>query len=284
MDQSKMKIAYVVTQRGTNKYWTRIGVAFVNKDGSINVKLEAVPVNGEIHVRDYVPREESAGPTLLKKGDNGHADETPRGVRLTVGETKMALVEIQPSAHGRARHGTKKVASLAPHGGGRVATPAARGTAGALAQRLETKRVGAASLLQGARGARRNARARGDRRVVDRARLRCARPRRRPLGSSPRLAASGRHAVRRASRMRVRRARRPTLWTPARTPARAPSDGLTADGKVVLNRAGVDELRRIPGVGPKRAQAIVELRTKLGGRFKRLSRSPAREGHRARGR
>ena len=75
MDQSKMKIAYVITQRGTNKYWSRIGVAFVNKDGSMNVKLEAVPVSGEIHVRDYVPREESAGPTLLRKGDNGHADE-----------------------------------------------------------------------------------------------------------------------------------------------------------------------------------------------------------------
>ena len=57
MDQSKMKIAYVVTQRGTNKYWTRIGVAFVNRDGSFNVKLDAVPVTGEIHVRDYVPRE-----------------------------------------------------------------------------------------------------------------------------------------------------------------------------------------------------------------------------------
>jgi competence ComEA-like helix-hairpin-helix protein len=51
----------------------------------------------------------------------------------------------------------------------------------------------------------------------------------------------------------------------------APSQGLTADGKVVLNRASVEELRRIPGVGPKRAQAIVDLRTKLGGRFKRLT-------------
>jgi competence protein ComEA len=47
--------------------------------------------------------------------------------------------------------------------------------------------------------------------------------------------------------------------------------GLTADGKVVLNRASVEELRRIPGVGPKRAQAIVDLRTKLGGRFRRLT-------------
>ncbi|HWP07996.1 MAG TPA: hypothetical protein VNN72_19760 [Polyangiaceae bacterium] len=82
MDQSKMKIAYVVTQRGTQKYWNRIGVAFVNRDGSFNVKLEAVPVSGEIHVRDYVPREdredreEAHAPTLLKKAGNGHADES----------------------------------------------------------------------------------------------------------------------------------------------------------------------------------------------------------------
>jgi len=48
------------------------------------------------------------------------------------------------------------------------------------------------------------------------------------------------------------------------------SPGLTADGKVILNRADVTELRRLPGVGPKRAEAIVALRTKLGGRFKRL--------------
>jgi hypothetical protein len=76
MDQAKMKIAYVVTQRGTNKYWTRVGAAFVNRDGSINVKLEAIPVSGEIHVRDYVPREDNA--TLLghKNGNgNGQVDD-----------------------------------------------------------------------------------------------------------------------------------------------------------------------------------------------------------------
>jgi hypothetical protein len=75
MDQSKMKIAYVITQRGTNKYWTRVGAAFVNRDGSINVKLEAVPVSGEIHIRDYVPRDEHESSALLKKGGNGHAEE-----------------------------------------------------------------------------------------------------------------------------------------------------------------------------------------------------------------
>jgi hypothetical protein len=38
------------------------------------VKLEAVPVSGEIHIRDYVPRDEHEGPGL-RKGGNGHAEE-----------------------------------------------------------------------------------------------------------------------------------------------------------------------------------------------------------------
>ncbi|HYQ45718.1 MAG TPA: hypothetical protein VER11_27280 [Polyangiaceae bacterium] len=58
MDQTKMKIAYVITQRKDRNFWNRVGVAFVNSDGSINVKLEAVPVSGEIQIRDYQPRDE----------------------------------------------------------------------------------------------------------------------------------------------------------------------------------------------------------------------------------
>jgi competence protein ComEA len=45
---------------------------------------------------------------------------------------------------------------------------------------------------------------------------------------------------------------------------------VTADGKVILNRARVEELRKIPGIGPKRAEAILALRGKLK-RFKRPS-------------
>jgi competence protein ComEA len=41
------------------------------------------------------------------------------------------------------------------------------------------------------------------------------------------------------------------------------------DGRVVLNLASETELVELPGIGPKRAQAIVALRTKLG-RFRRL--------------
>jgi len=44
--------------------------------------------------------------------------------------------------------------------------------------------------------------------------------------------------------------------------------GLTPDGKVILNQAGVGDLTRLPGVGPKRAEAILALRQRLG-RFRR---------------
>jgi hypothetical protein len=62
MDQSKMKVVYVISNRGERRFWNRVGVAFVNSDGSLNVKLEAVPVSGEFHIRDYTPREQSAEP------------------------------------------------------------------------------------------------------------------------------------------------------------------------------------------------------------------------------
>lgn len=59
MEASKMKIVYVITDRNQRKFWNRIGVAFVNADGSVNVKLEAIPVSGEMQIRDYVPRDDA---------------------------------------------------------------------------------------------------------------------------------------------------------------------------------------------------------------------------------
>ncbi len=32
--------------------WVKIGVAFVNKDDSLNVVLDALPLNGRLHIRD----------------------------------------------------------------------------------------------------------------------------------------------------------------------------------------------------------------------------------------
>jgi len=59
MEQQKFKVAYVITERNDKTYWNRIGVAFTNKDGSINVKLDALPTGGTLQIRDYEPREEA---------------------------------------------------------------------------------------------------------------------------------------------------------------------------------------------------------------------------------
>jgi competence protein ComEA len=59
---------------------------------------------------------------------------------------------------------------------------------------------------------------------------------------------------------------------PAPPPAPAPTAAGTTstDGPVDLNSATVDDLKRLPGVGPKRAEAILAVRARLGGRFRQI--------------
>lgn len=37
---------------GAKDRWTKIGIGFVNRDDSINILLNALPVNGRLHVRE----------------------------------------------------------------------------------------------------------------------------------------------------------------------------------------------------------------------------------------
>lgn len=48
-----------------------------------------------------------------------------------------------------------------------------------------------------------------------------------------------------------------------------PRSAILPDGRIVLNLASETELTKLPGVGPKRAQAILALRQRLG-RFRRV--------------
>lgn len=41
-------IAYQATTRGDRSYWTRVGAAWSNRAGGINVRLNAFPLDGEI--------------------------------------------------------------------------------------------------------------------------------------------------------------------------------------------------------------------------------------------
>ncbi len=55
---NKQRLAVYVIREYTNRegkadsWWSRVGTAFVNKDGSLNVELDAVPVNGKLHIRE----------------------------------------------------------------------------------------------------------------------------------------------------------------------------------------------------------------------------------------
>ncbi|MCH8072315.1 MAG: hypothetical protein IIA09_10230 [Proteobacteria bacterium] len=40
-------------------YWQRLGSAWTNKDGSINLSLNALPLNGKLHIREPKTDKES---------------------------------------------------------------------------------------------------------------------------------------------------------------------------------------------------------------------------------
>lgn len=54
-EQSRtMKAVYTIVERGQGKsIWIRVGVGFTNRDGSLNLKLDALPVSGTLQVRDW---------------------------------------------------------------------------------------------------------------------------------------------------------------------------------------------------------------------------------------
>ncbi len=93
-EQSKnMKAVFTVVERGPGKsFWVRVGVGFENRDGSWNLRLDAVPTNGKLQVRDWEPydtREDGArnpagpgGPTGpgLARGDRGDDGLLPPNV------------------------------------------------------------------------------------------------------------------------------------------------------------------------------------------------------------
>lgn len=39
-------------------FWTKVGVAFVNRDGSLSVQLSAIPMNGRLQIRDPAEKRE----------------------------------------------------------------------------------------------------------------------------------------------------------------------------------------------------------------------------------
>ncbi len=62
--EERMRTIYTIVKYGEGEKqtrWSRVGVGFVNRDGSITLKLDALPVNGELQVREYQRREREEG-------------------------------------------------------------------------------------------------------------------------------------------------------------------------------------------------------------------------------
>jgi len=74
-----MKAVFTVVERsGGKSYWTRVGVGFVNRDGSITLKLDAIPVNGTLQVREWESREDGPRRTGDSDGDAPPPRARPR--------------------------------------------------------------------------------------------------------------------------------------------------------------------------------------------------------------
>jgi hypothetical protein len=56
--QTEKKSVFALTERDQKTFWTRIGAAFTNKDGSITVQLDAAPISGRLQIREDEERDE----------------------------------------------------------------------------------------------------------------------------------------------------------------------------------------------------------------------------------
>lgn len=73
MPANPQKYIYVITSNKGRTFWTKIGVAFVNRDGSLNCKLNCLPITGELHIRDAVERADARAP-------DGSDEERAQGI------------------------------------------------------------------------------------------------------------------------------------------------------------------------------------------------------------
>jgi hypothetical protein len=57
-EPSGRKAVYAITERDGRSYWTKIGVAHQNRDSSLTLRLDALPVSGVLQVREEKARGE----------------------------------------------------------------------------------------------------------------------------------------------------------------------------------------------------------------------------------
>jgi hypothetical protein len=69
---NRKKVLCPVEGQNGKTRWREVGVAFINKDQSINLYIDLLPVNGKLHVRDY-----DESPPPWQRRDNQAAAQLP---------------------------------------------------------------------------------------------------------------------------------------------------------------------------------------------------------------
>ena len=66
---AKHQAVYTIIERPNKKpFWLKIGAAFENEDKSLNVVLDALPLNGRLHIRDLPDPELDPSASGQKRG------------------------------------------------------------------------------------------------------------------------------------------------------------------------------------------------------------------------
>ena len=47
-----LKVLNPIENENGKTFWQQVGIAFINRDGSINVKLNSLPLNGRLQIRE----------------------------------------------------------------------------------------------------------------------------------------------------------------------------------------------------------------------------------------
>lgn len=78
------------------EFWTKIGVAYENRDGSFALYLKAFPVNGRVVMHDPWPREDrgTAPGESVARRDAGPGRRARRGRRSLPGESAPGQLEV----------------------------------------------------------------------------------------------------------------------------------------------------------------------------------------------
>lgn len=82
MKKKMFKVLSPVEKKGGGTLWLRLGTAFTNKDESINLYLDGLPTNGQLHLRemteeDFASSRRDDAPPRAGASASASADAVP---------------------------------------------------------------------------------------------------------------------------------------------------------------------------------------------------------------